>query len=208
MYNKVTFLVIIVLVCISILGTFILVNRFTREEHQLFTIPPPLPEIPKEEVTEVLFQYSPEVYRDPFKVPINVRIAVEKAKETAPVRQVQPTPIATSEAKPIKATPIKEAKPQKTSVAEEVKPTKEIKLDKREIPEVEQAESKEELPYKIKLTGVIYDDAPFAIIEFENKSGIFEEGDELSKDLIVKKIYLDAVDLKWKGKVYNIRLGG
>lgn len=209
MYSRITFLIIIALVCISILGTIILVNRFTREEHQPFTIPPPLPEIPKEETTEILFQYSPEVYRDPFKMPINIRVAAEKAKEITPIRQTQPIPIVTSESKPIKVSPVKETKPQKTSMIEEVKPEKEIKeVDKEKLPEVEQVESKEELPSKIKLTGVIYDDAPFVIIEFENKSGIFEEGDELIKDLMVRKIYPDSVDLKWKGKVYNIKLGG
>ncbi len=209
MYSRVTFLIIIALVCISILGTVILVKKFTREEYQPFTIPPPLPEIPKEETTEILFQYSPEVYRDPFKMPINVKVAIEKTKEIALIRQPQPTPIVTSESKPIKVPPIKETKPQKSSMIEEVKPEKEIKkVDKRELPEVEKVESKEELPSKIKLTGVIYDDAPFVIIEFENKSGIFEEGDKLIEDLIVKKIYPDSVDLKWKGKVYNIKLGG
>lgn len=212
MFNRVTFLIVIGLVCISIVGTIILVSRFTREEYQPVTIPPPLPEIPKEEVKEVVFQYTPDVYRDPFRVPINIRIAMEKAKkETTLTKPVQTVPKTISVTPPkvesFKTPPVEETKPKETKIIEETKPKKEVEVVERVTPEKEKIEVKEESP-PVKVTGIIYDDAPFAIIEFEGKSGIFEEGEELNKDLIVKKIHLDSVELKWKDKLYNIKLGG
>ncbi|MBC7319396.1 hypothetical protein H5T89_02025 [bacterium] len=208
MYNRVTFLIIIALVCISVLGTVILVGRFTREEYQPATIPPPLPEIPKEEVKEVAFQYAPDVYRDPFKKPITVKIATEKTEEAILAKPAQPTPVTTLKLEPVRVPPVKETKPQETRVIEEKRPEREVKVNKKVASEPKQVESKGEAPPLVKITGIIYDNAPFAIIEFEGKSGIFEEGDKLSQDLIVKKIYLDSVDLKWKDRVYNIKLGG
>ncbi|MGC8971320.1 MAG: hypothetical protein ACP5K2_03855 [bacterium] len=194
MYSRVTFLIIITLVCMSVMGTFILVTRFTREEYQPAPISPSLPEIPKEEVKEVVFQYTPDVYRDPFKAP--VRIAIEKPREetppiSKPVISV-PSQTLTEETKPKRVKPLLEAKPE----------TKQIRAN-REIKEI-----KEEGPPKLKVTGILYDEEPFAIIEFEGRSGIFEMGDKLSKDLIVRKIYIDSVDLDWRGKTYNIKLGG
>ncbi|HON73304.1 MAG TPA: hypothetical protein PK512_08235, partial [bacterium] len=73
--------------------------------------------------------------------------------------------------------------------------------------EGEKIQQKISLP-KVIVTGIIYDDEPFAILEFEGRSGIFEKGDKLSGDLSVKKIYADSVDIDWKGRVYNIKLGG
>ncbi|MCX7795170.1 MAG: hypothetical protein N2380_01410 [bacterium] len=207
MFNRVTFLIIISLVCISVVGTVILVGRFTREEYKPVTIPPPLPEIPKEEVKEVVFQYTPDVYRDPFKIPVNIGIAMERAKKEAALgKQVQAIPqmnipATPSKVEPAEMPPTKEIKPKETKIA------KEVKVVERVTPENRGLGVKEESP-QIKVTGIIYDDAPFAIIEFEGKSGIFEEGEELSEDLIVKKINLDSVELKWKNKLYNIKLGG
>lgn len=204
MSNRVTFLITIALVCISVLGTVILVSRFTREEYQPTTVLPPLPEIPKEEVKEVAFQYAPEVYRDPFKAPTTVRVAMEKPKEeTVSVKPVQPTPVATLKPEPVKVSPIKE-----TKVIEAKKPEGEVKVNEKVTSELKPVEPKREVLPSVKLTGIIYDDNPLAIIEFEGKSGIFKEGERLNQDLIVKKIYLDSLDLKWKDKVYNIKLGG
>jgi len=194
-YNRVTFLVIIVLVCMSVLGTFVLVSRFTREEYQPAPIPPPLPEIPKEEVKEVAFQYTPDVYRDPFKVPVNIRIVTEKPREeNFPVKVVSTPSISESVVRVPSQPSIKEVKPQEVKAE-----TKQTKV-KEEI--------KEEVSPRVKVTGILYDEEPFAIIEFEGHSGIFEVGDKLSKDLIVKKIHIDSVDLDWKGKIYSIKLGG
>jgi len=202
-YSRVIFLITIALVCVSVVGTVILVSRFTREEYQAPTVPPPLPEIPKEEVKEIAFQYTPEVYRDPFKVPI--KIATEKPKEEAPpVKVVQTLPSSTPKPAPVTIEQpqpsIKETKPQ------EVKAPKEVQPEIRKT-EVREKISEEPLP-NIRVTGIIYDSNPFAIIEFEAHSGIFEIGDKLSKDLMVKKIYKDSVDLDWKGRIYNIKLGG
>ena len=202
MYNRVIFLIIIALVCVSVVGTVIFVSRFTREEYQTPIFPPPLPEIPKEEVKEIAFQYTPEVYRDPFKIPI--KIATEKPKEEVlPVKVVQTPP------PPPKTTPIMIEQIQPS--IRETKP-QEVKTPKEVQPEIKQTEVKEKIPEEplpnIRVTGIIYDNNPFAIIEFEARSGIFEIGDKLSKDLIVKKIYRDSVDLDWKGRVYNIKLGG
>lgn len=201
MFNRVTFLIVIGLVCISVVGTVIFVSRFTREEYQPVTISTPLLEIPKEEVRGMVFSYTPDVYRDPFRVPINIRIAMEKAKrEVTLVKPVQTVPQNISITSP-------KVEPVKVPLVEETKPKKEAKVLKSVTPEKENIEIREESP-PVKVTGIIYDDAPFAIIEFEGKSGIFEEGEELNKDLIVKKIHLDSVELKWKDKLYNIKLGG
>lgn len=212
MYSRITFLVIIGLVCMSVVGTFVLVSRFTREEYQPAPIPPPLPEIPKEEVKEVVFQYTPDVYRDPFKVPI--RIATEKPREEIPSVKVVPTPPVSEPVVTVPSQPLaKETKPQevkpvmatKETKSQETKPVAEVK------PEIEQIRVKEEIeevPPKVRVTGILYDEEPFAIIEFEGHSGIFEVGDKLGKDLIVKKIHVDSVDLDWKGKIYNTKLGG
>lgn len=212
MSSRVTFIITIALVCISVVGTFILVSRFTREEYQPVTIPPPLPEIPKEEVKEVVFQYTPDVYRDPFKMPMNIKIAMERTKgETISVKPIQTIPqtasITPPKVEPVKTPPVEEIKLQKTKIVEESKPKKEPEVVEKETSEVKQIKPEEKFP-SIKVTGIIYDDAPFTIVEFEGKSGIFEEGEKLNEGLVIKKIYLDSVDLLWKDKVYNIKLGG
>lgn len=200
MDNKIIFSIIISLVCISIVGTVILINRFTKEEfQQIPPIPPPVPEVP-EKTVQPAFYYPPEIYRDPFKSPIKARLFVEQVKQESPKEVLIPK---------------EEVKPEVTSAEKSqpiIKPkTETIQSENkvREITRVEEVKTKEEsfLP-KVKVTGIIYDEEPFAILEFEGRSGIFEKGDKLHENLLVKSIYIDSVDLDWKDKVYNIKLGG
>ncbi|HPO83108.1 MAG TPA: hypothetical protein PK487_09145, partial [bacterium] len=101
--------------------------------------------------------------------------------------------------------PVQKAQPVAESKPETVQTEGKVPVVTRT--EEEKIQQKISLP-KVIVTGIIYDDEPFAILEFEGKSGIFEKGDKLSGDLSVKKIYADSVDIDWKGRVYNIKLGG
>ena len=205
MGSRIIFIVIISLVCISIAGTAIFINRFTKEEFQeIPSIPPPLPELPEKTVQSV-FYYPPEIYRDPFKVPIRIKPLEEVVKAEVPKQETSQEISAPGEEVSPAVIPVQKAQPVAESKPETVQTEGKVPVVTKT--EEEKIQQKISLP-KVIVTGIIYDDEPFAILEFEGKSGIFEKGDKLSGDLSVKKIYADSVDIAWKGRVYNIKLGG
>ncbi len=205
MGSRIIFIVIISLVCISLAGTVIFINRFTKEEFQeIPSIPPPVPELPEKTVQSV-FYYPPEIYRDPFKVPIRIKPLEEMVKTEVPQQETSQKVSAPEEESSPAVTPVQKVQPVVKSKPETVQTEGKVPVVTRT--EGEKIQQKISLP-KVIVTGIIYDDEPFAILEFEGRSGIFEKGDKLSGDLSVKKIYADSVDIAWKGRVYNIKLRG
>lgn len=183
MGNRTSFIIVISLVCISVIITFWFTNKFLGEEYVQINVLPPFPQIPKE-TTEMAFLYSPEVFRDPFKSPLlskpKLIIApkVETAKTELPPPKVVPEVEVT--------TPKRTQKEEKSIVYPAKTPV---------------------LP-KFKITGIIYDENPIVIIEFNGRSSILEKNREIIKGLKIKRIYIDSLDLSWEGKDYNIKLGG
>lgn len=179
--------------CISMVSTFILINRFTREESQeTYPIPPPIPEVP-ERTVQSTFHYPPEIFRDPFKPHLRIGLSAGKIEQKASKEEIK------SEA-PLEERVKSIAKPGAKAIQSE---------ETRKITKVEEIRTKEEVSLpRVKVTGIIYDEDPIAILEFEGKSGIFGKGDKLHGGLLIKDIYLDSIDIVWKDKVYNIKLGG
>ncbi|MGB9682817.1 MAG: hypothetical protein ACP5RW_03485 [bacterium] len=180
MESRVSLIMVISLVCVSLFITFWFSTRFLGEEYLSINPLPSLPLIPKESV-ETAFLYPPEVFRDPFKGPIISRPKIE----TTPVvetREILPPPKVTT---PIEHVPSKVTQEKPKSQVVQPPP----------------------LP-RFKVTGIIYDENPIAIVEFNGQSSILGEESEITKDLKVRKIYIDSIDVLWKGKNYNVKLGG
>lgn len=201
MGSKSILFIIISLVCVSVLVTFIFISRFTKEEfHQISPIPPSIPEVPEKTVKSV-FYYPPEIYRDPFKAPIRIRPQEKLTEKEIPKQEIpKQISLPKEKIKPVVA-PSKESEPLVESKSK-------ITQVENRASEIIKTEQEMEVLPRIVVTGIIYDSEPFAILEFNGESGIFVKGDNLSKDLLVKDIYRDSVDIDWKGKIYNIKLGG
>jgi hypothetical protein len=183
MENRISFIIVISLVCISVLITFWFTDRFLGEEYSPVNALPPLPQIPKESV-EMAFLYSPEVFRDPFKSPVlaKPKLVITPKTETTKTEITFPNVVTKTE---VTTTGI---------------------VQKAEKPVVHPVKTPT-LP-KFKITGIIYDETPLVIIEFNGKSSILEKGNEIIRGLKIKRIYIDSIDVSWEGKDYNIKLGG
>jgi len=177
--SRISFIVVISLVCVSLLVTFLFLNRFLKEEYVSINPVPSLPQIPKESV-EMAFLYPPEVFRDPFKGP------------TIPKPKLVATP---------KIETVEVSAPPSFTSPQYIPPKK---IQQKPIIQVVETPP---LP-RFKITGIIYDESPIAIIEFDGKSNILGKDGEITKGLKIKRIYIDSIDVSWEGKDYNIKLGG
>jgi len=168
MENRISFIIVISLVCISVLITFWFTDRFLGEEYSPVNALPPLP----------------EVFRDPFKSPVlaKPKLVITPKTETTKTEITFPNVVTKTE---VTTTGI---------------------VQKAEKPVVHPVKTPT-LP-KFKITGIIYDETPLVIIEFNGKSSILEKGNEIIRGLKIKRIYIDSIDVSWEGKDYNIKLGG